>query len=56
MKNIWDIVTDFSKLSFIAPNNCFPSHINLKNIEKGQVQQFSIKIKEKVEEILLDLL
>ena len=55
MKNIWDIVTDFSKLSFIAPNNCFPSHINLKNVEKGQVQQFSIKNKEEVVEFLLEL-
>ena len=55
MENIWDIVTNFSKLSFIAPNNCFPSDININDLEKGQKKKYTIKIDEKVEEIFLEL-
>ena len=41
MKDIWDIVTDFNKLTLIAPNNnCFPS-INTKNMKQEEKVTFT---------------
>lgn len=45
MADIWDIITDFSKLSAIAPYNNFPPYFNLRNIELKKKQPFTINYK-----------
>ena len=55
MEDIWAIITDFSKLAAIAPNNCFPSNINLKNMKKGERVDFSFKEKNEIQEFFLEL-
>ena len=55
MEDIWEFITDFSKLSIVAPNNCFPSNINLKKLEKGQKETYFIRTKKELKEFTLEL-
>ena len=55
MEDIWEFITDFSKLSIVAPNNCFPSNINLKKLEKGQKETYFIRTKKELKEFILEL-
>ena len=55
MENIWEFITDFSRLTAVAPNNCFPSNINLKKLKKGQKESFFIKDKKELGEFILEL-
>ena len=55
MEDIWDIVTDFSKLSAIAPNNNFPPSINLRKLEFDKKEPFNVKYKNKLIECLMEL-
>lgn len=57
MEEIWNLITDYSKLSLIAPNNrCFVP-ININNIKIGEISNVPIKIKniQGYLEIKLDL-
>ena len=57
MEEIWDLITDYSKLSLIAPNNrCFVP-ININNVKIGDIANIPLKIKniEGYLEIKLDL-
>ena len=42
MEDIWDIITDYDKLSPIAPNNNYFPNINLRNLEKNEKKEASI--------------
>ena len=55
MEDIWDIATDLSKLSTIAPNNVFPSNINLRKLIKGQKETFLFKYKNNIDEYTAEL-
>ena len=55
MEDIWEFITDFSKLSIVAPNNCFPSNINLKKLKKGQKETYFIRTKKELKEFTLEL-
>ena len=55
MDDIWDITTDLSKLSTIAPNNIFPSNINLRKLDKGQKEKFLFKFKNDIDEYTAEL-
>jgi len=54
MEDIWEFITDFSKLSIVAPNNCFPSDINFKKLEKGQKESYFIRTKNGLIELTLE--
>jgi len=45
MDEIWDILTDYSKLISIAPNNDIFIPLNIKNLKIGQVSEIPIRIK-----------
>ena len=55
MEDIWEFITDFSKLTIVAPNNYFPSNINLNKLVKGQRESFFIKGKKEKGEFSLEL-
>ena len=55
MEDIWDIITDFSKLSAIAPNNNFPANINLRKMQLRKKEPFTIKYKNELIECLMEL-
>ena len=42
MEDIWGIITDFNKLTAIAPNNNFLPNINIKNLKIGEKVETSI--------------
>lgn len=48
MEDIWDIVTDFNKLTAIAPNNNFVPNINIKNMKIGEKVETSILFDEEL--------
>ena len=56
MEDIWDIITDFDKLSGVAPNNSFPSGVNLRKLNKGQKEEFSFRYKNKLEYFVAHLI
>lgn len=55
MEDIWDILTDFNKLAGVAPNNHFPSNINLKELNKGEKVEFSHRDNNILQEFILKL-
>lgn len=55
MEDIWDIITDLDKLSGVAPNNSFPSGVNLRKLNKGQKEEFSLRYKNKLEYFVANL-
>lgn len=55
MEDIWDIITDFNKLSAVAPNNSFPSNINLRKLNKGKKEEFSFRYKNVLEDLVANL-
>ena len=55
MEDIWDIITDFNKLSAVAPNNSFPSNINLRKLKKGQKEEFSFRCKNILKDLVANL-
>jgi len=55
MEDIWDIITDFDKLSGVAPNSSFPSGVNLRKLNKGQREEFSFRYKNELEYFVADL-
>lgn len=42
MGDIWDIITDFTKMTTIAPNNNFLPNINLRNMKIGEIKEASL--------------
>jgi len=48
MEDIWDIITDFNKLTAIAPNNNFLPNINIQNMKIGEKVETSIILNEEV--------
>ena len=50
MKDIWDIITDFNKLTAIAPNNNFLPNINIRKMKIGEKAVASIIVNEKIKE------
>ena len=50
MKEIWDIITDFNKLTAIAPNNNFIPNINIKSMKIGEKTVASVIVNEKIKE------
>ena len=42
MKDIWDIVTDFNKITTIAPNNDLLPNINLRNMKINEKKEASL--------------
>ena len=48
MEDIWDIITDFNKLTAIAPNNNFLPNINIQNMKIGEKLETSIILNEEV--------
>ena len=50
MKDIWDIITDFNKLTAIAPNNNFLPNINIRKMKIGEKTVASIIANEKIKE------
>jgi hypothetical protein len=55
MEDIWAIITDFNKLAAIAPNNNFPSNINLRTLKKEERIPVSIMDKNGLQEFYLQL-
>ena len=55
MEDIWDIVTDFNKLTAIAPNNNFLPNINIKNMKIGEKVETSIILNEEIKKYVIDL-
>ena len=47
IEDIWDIITDFNKLTAIAPNNNFLPNINIQNMKIGEKVETSIILNEK---------
>ena len=56
MEDIWDIVTDFAKLSAVAPNNLFPSEINLRKLIKGQRESFFFRHNNNLIEFCVEII
>ena len=56
MEDIWDIITDFDKLSGVAPNNSFPSGVNLSKLNKGEKEEFSFRHKNKIDNFVAHLI
>ena len=56
MEDIWDILTDFDKLSGVAPNNSFPSGVNLRKLNKGQREEFNFRYKNELLFLVIDLI
>ena len=57
MIDIWNIVTDFNKLTIIAPNNYILPHANIGNIKQGEKVSTSIwGINNEVHEIEISLI
>ena len=48
MEDIWDIITDFNKLTAIAPNNNFLPNINIQNMKIGEKVETTIILNEEV--------
>ena len=48
MEDIWNIITDFNKLTAIAPNNNFLPNINIQNMKIGEKVETSIILNEEV--------
>ena len=48
MEDIWGIITDFNKLTAIAPNNNFLPNINIQNMKIGEKVETSIILNEEV--------
>ena len=57
MDEIWNILTDYSKLISISPNNDIFIPLNIKNLKVGQISKIPIRIKniEENVEIKFDL-
>ena len=51
MEDIWNIITDFNKLTAIAPNNNFLPNINIQNMKIGEKVETSIILNEEVKKI-----
>ena len=56
MEDIWDIITDLDKLSGVAPNNSFPSGVNLRKLNKGQKEEFSFRYKNELDYFVANLI
>jgi predicted RNA-binding protein with RPS1 domain len=55
MEEVWDIITDFNKLTAIAPNNNFLPNINIKTMKIGEKVETSIILNEELKKIDLYL-
>ena len=55
MEDVWELLTDFSKLAIVAPNNCFPSNINFQNLQEGQKESYFIRTNNELKEFIIEL-
>ena len=42
MEDIWDIITDFNKITIVAPNNNYFPNINFRNMKVGEIKEASL--------------